>query len=127
MRTNAEIADGYVAWRRAKDTPEEDSLFWAFEEMCTVVALEPERALQLILQILERDDTARVVEILSAGPLEDLLSGHGPKMIDAIEDEARRNPKFAFLLGGVWPSDIDPDVWRRVGLVRVRSGWDGIP
>jgi len=127
MRTDHEIADGYVAWRRAKDTPDEESLFWAFEEMCTVVAVEPERALRVIAQVLERDDTARVVEILAAGPLEDLLSGHGPQMIDAIESEARRNPKFAFLLGGVWQSDIDAGVWRRVELVRVRSGWDGNP
>ncbi len=95
--------------------------------MCTVVAIEPERALRLILQILQRDHASEVIAILAAGPLEDLLSGHGPKMIDAIEEEARQNPKFAFLLGGVWPSDIDSDVWRRVELVRVRSGWDGIP
>ncbi len=104
MRTDSEIADGYIAWRRANGTPDEDSFFWAFEETCTVVAIEPERALRLILQILQRDHASEVIAILAAGPLEDLLSGHGPKMIDAIEEEARQNPKFAFLLGVFGPA-----------------------
>jgi hypothetical protein len=127
-KTDAEIAEGYIAMQHApKETKEYDDLFWAFEEMCDVVAMEPDRALQLILMILSKDDSVPVVQILAAGPLEDLLDTHGDAMIGKIEEEARTNPKFAFLLGGVWPSSISKSVWRKVEVLRDRRGWDGIP
>lgn len=39
---------------------------------------------------------------------------HGPAVIDPLETEARRNPAFNNVLGGVWSSNIDPDVCERV-------------
>ena len=127
-KTDEEIADGYIALQHApKKAKERDDLFWSFEAMCDVVESEPERALELILMILSRDDSAPVVQILAAGPLEDLLARHGAAIIGKVEAAARRNPKFAFLLGGVWPSSIAKNVWRKVEALRDRRGWDGIP
>jgi hypothetical protein len=58
--------------------------------------------------------------------VEDLLSQHGPSFIDRVEHEARSNPKFAYLLGGVWRLEITDEVWQRVQKVWDRRGWDGL-
>jgi len=59
--------------------------------------------------------------------IEDLLSMHGDKFIDRIEAEARTDPSFAKLLGGVWKSQMSDQLWERVQAVWDRRGWDGIP
>jgi hypothetical protein len=63
---------------------------------------DPETAWLVILRIIEHDLTPEQMANLAAGPLEDLLSLHGPNFIDRVETEARRNPRFNNLLGGVW-------------------------
>jgi len=121
-KTDTEIVDGYIALRHAsKGSPKHDELFWAFNEMCDIVAVDPDRAFKLILMILGKDDSPEVVQILAAGPLEDLLADHGEAMIGKVEAEARKNPKFAFLLGGVWPSSIAKNIWRKVEILRERQ------
>ena len=87
----------------------------------------PERSWPVILEILARDQGVAIIEVLSAGPLEDLLAKHGPAFIDRVEAEARRNPVFAKLLGGVWKSQMTDEIWARVQAVWDRRGWDGIP
>jgi hypothetical protein len=127
-KTDIEIAEAYIALQHApKESQERDDQFWAFEEMLNVGAVDPDRTLRIILLILSKDDSAEVVEILAAGPMEDLLDGYGEQMIGKVEAEARSNPKFANLLGGVWPSTIAENVWRKVEGIRDRRGWDGIP
>jgi hypothetical protein len=69
-------------------------------------------------QVTSRAHEDELVEVLAAGPVEDLLRLHGPAVIDRVETEARRNPAFNNVLGGVWSSSIDPDVWKRVEQIR---------
>jgi len=52
----------------------------------------------------------KVISVLAAGPLEDLLVGHGEKYIDEIETLARQDPSFRNLLRGVWQSRISEEV-----------------
>ena len=61
-----------------------------------------------------KDISDKVVSVLAAGPLEDLLNGYGEKYIDEIEALSRRDPAFRYLLGGVWQSSISDEVWGRV-------------
>jgi hypothetical protein len=127
-KSDNEIVDAYIALQHSPEgSPENDNLFWSFEEMLEIVGQEPDRALRIILAILAKDDNAKVVQNLAAGPLEDLLSGYGEEMIGKIENEARENPKFAHLLGGVWRNSIGENIWRKVELLRDRRGWDGVP
>jgi hypothetical protein len=78
----------------------------------------PEIAWQAILEIVARGLTDKQSGLLAAGPLEDLLSYHGTQFIDRIEDEARRNPKFNHLLGGVWQNQMPDEIWSRVQKAR---------
>jgi hypothetical protein len=64
---------------------------------------------------------------LSAGVIEDLLSRNGTEMIPLVEAEARSDPSFAKLLGGVWKNKMTDEVWSRLQAVWDRRGWDGIP
>jgi len=85
----------------------------------------PELAWTCILLILEQigpQAEDRRFAVLAAGPLEDLMDLHGEAFIDRAVAEARRNPRFALLLGGVWRSEIAESVWERMGAVAKR-GW----
>ena len=87
----------------------------------------PDEAWDFILSTLTQDSSPKILRMLSAGPLEDLLAYHGHLIIDRAEAEARRNPLFAKLLGGVWQNIMPDDIWTRVQAVWDRRGWDGIP
>jgi hypothetical protein len=127
-RTTPEIAEAWIRVMKADDgSPEEADNFWAFSMVYDMIGDDPERGWPMILEILCRDDGVAIQEVLSAGPLEDLLAKHGPAFIDRIEAEARRNPMFARLLGGVWKNQMTDEIWARVQAVWDRRGWDGVP
>ena len=88
---------------------------------------EPEKLWLLILEIHHRDQSIAIQQVLAAGPVEDLLAKHGDTFIERVEAEARRDPQFAKLLGGVWKSTMSDAIWDRLQAVWDRRGWDGIP
>jgi hypothetical protein len=73
------------------------------------------------------DHSTETMQSLSAGEIEDLLSRNGKEIISLVEDEARRNPTVAKLLGGLWKHRMTDEVWSRLQAVWDRRGWDGIP
>jgi hypothetical protein len=80
-------------------------LFWAAERfMLPGDSANAEDCWATILEILSRNPPEWVIGVLAAGPLEDLIDASGPEFIDRIELQARRDPAFRHLLGGVWPS-----------------------
>jgi hypothetical protein len=79
---------------------------------------QPEVVWSAILKILEHKLTDAQFAVLAAGPVEDLLSDHGPGFIDRVESEAAKNPRFNHLLGGVWRLGMTDDVWDRVQRAR---------
>jgi hypothetical protein len=126
--TPQEIAEAWIRVMKADDgSPEEADNDWAFSIVYDMIDDDPEHGWPMILEILRRDDGVAILEVLSAGPLEDLLAKHGPAFIDRVEAEARRNPVFARLLGGVWKNQMTDEIWARVLAVWDRRGWDGVP
>src|SRR4051794_15765132 len=89
-------------WKAPEGSIERDSLSWTSDKEWELIRQAPLDGWRLILTILKLDRSSDIQEVLSAGPLEDLLSYHGESMIAAVEREARSNPSFASLLGGVW-------------------------
>jgi hypothetical protein len=73
------------------------------------------------------DQSIETIQSLSAGEIEDMLARNGIEMIALVETEARRDPSFAKLLGGVWQNRMADKVWSRLQAVWDRRGWDGIP
>ena len=77
----------------------------------------------IILAVLRIHPSDHVLSVLAAGPLEDLVGVSGETFIDRIEIEARRNPNFKHLLGGVWKGGASPEVWSRVEKARGQVSW----
>lgn len=82
---------------------------------------QPDLCLSAILEILNRIDGSspnRLLSVLAAGPLEDLLNYNGDTVVDEIDILARKSPEFRLLLNGVWDSDIKPNVLARLAKYR---------
>lgn len=75
-----------------------------------------------ILYTYKQEISDRAIEMLAAGPLEDLLAGDGENFIDEIEALARKDPKFNDLLGGVWQNAMSDSLWERICKVR-KGSW----
>ena len=55
-----------------------------------------------------------VISNIAAGPLEELLSHHGPVFIEKVETEARIDRRMFWALGCVWQNSMADDIWQRV-------------
>src|SRR4051812_24552741 len=87
--------------------------------MFPAISDEPEALWEAIVELSRMDLTQEQIAVLAAGPVEDLLTRHGPAYIDRVETEARQRSKFRYLLGGVWGwSSMKKDVWERVARAR---------
>lgn len=100
---------------------------WANDLITDLTYESPADLWPIILAVLSKRPPISVIEILAAGPLEDYLSKLGERVIEQVEQQAKSDPAFANLLGGVWQNEMSDDVWRRVRNVWDRSGWDGNP
>ena len=78
----------------------------------------PEIAWSAILQIFQRELNEEQMSLLAAGPVETLLSHHGPAFIERVEREAQQSSRFRYLLAGVWRLGMTQDVWDRVRRAR---------
>lgn len=70
-----------------------------------------------------KTEAQAVCGALAAGPVEDLLCFHGHRFIAEFEEITLHDRRMAWLLGGVWQSFMDEDIWRRVQRVAERSYW----
>ena len=82
-------------------------------DFCIIPKL-PKLALSIILRIIEQDSSDYIIPVLAAGELEDLLTIHGEKLINDIEDIANKNIKFKKLLGGVWQGDMPDELYLKI-------------
>ncbi|MGO4156381.1 DUF6869 domain-containing protein [Cupriavidus sp. YAF13] len=99
--------------------------FWVWQACDWLGVNDPEGLWWLVLEVLARTDSPRVLGALAAGELEDLIEYHGPAFIGRIEQEAARAPRFRRLLCGVWRSST-PEVWARV-LAASDSNFNEVP
>ena len=81
---------------------------------------DPEAAWQAILRVLQHELSGKQIALLAAGPIEGLLVWHGEQFIDRVEAEARRNPAFADVLGGVSRQNMPDHILKR--LEKARNG-----
>jgi len=116
-KTMDELVVGWIALATAQaDGPKVDveEVFWAWEAASDLTKDHPDLALQFVLKVFEKGMSEKMLSMLAAGPLEDLLERNGAVVIDRIETMARQDPKFRDLLGGVWQNAMSNDLWQRV-------------
>ncbi|MGD0631176.1 MAG: DUF6869 domain-containing protein [Terracidiphilus sp.] len=122
-----ELADAWIRYWQAPEDSAERGDFDLAMKFHDIEYHQPKILWTMILAIHSRHQSIHIKQVLSAGPLENLLALHGEGFIDRVESEAQRDPSFANLLGGVWKNRMPEEVWQRVQAVRDRRGWDGIP
>ena len=120
-------ADAWITHTLAPaGSPERNASAWATDTYDFLYE-DPETLWLFILAVHRKDQSPPVQELLSAGEVEDLLGRYGDRFIDRVEAEARTDPSFARLLGGVWQGRMSDQLWARLQTVWDRRGWDGIP
>jgi hypothetical protein len=123
-----DLAHAYIAAKQTAFKSEQwQALFWTHERVNYLTRYLPHKAWHVILLIWSMDRSIKTIQSLSAGEIENLLARNGIEMIALVEAEARRDPSFAKLLGGVWKNRMADEVWLRLQAVWDRRGWDGIP
>ena len=114
------ISDFVRRYHDDRDLSESDAEFESIMTLDRLAYEQPELAWELILEIHALDQSSKVMGMLAAGPLEDVIEYHGPNFIDRIELFARHSPQFRLLLGGVWECST-PEIWARVEVARGKS------
>lgn len=94
-----------------------------FDFQSDLIGNDPLAALELVKAILAIEDDQNVLGLLAAGMLEDLLPDENGPVIDAVVDEAGRNPRFRDLLCGVWFYGMSPEVTERLEKARGEVPW----
>lgn len=122
-----ELLEAWRLWATAQRSGADTSNLTGWMEFNWAVEEDPDHAWSAILAALDDPKMDASLGVLAAGPLEDLLSLYGERFIERVEIAARSNPKFAWLLGGVWQHTMTEPVWSRVQAVWDRKGWDAIP
>jgi hypothetical protein len=84
--------------------------WWAYSSVDRLVSEDPEEAWALMLRIIELADNDELIEAVGAGPLEDLISKHGPKLINRVKDESVQNGRLRAALQHVWLSPAENEV-----------------
>lgn len=121
--TLAQIAEGWIKEHSAHADLSDggrENPYW--NRLLDLVLDRPEEAWAVVLQIIDISDDSKVIENVSAGPLEDLLAFHGDMLIARIAEEAEQNERLRFALGGVWRNNISEEVWQIIEKLR-SSKW----
>jgi hypothetical protein len=119
--SNADLANAYVRYALAEEeSDEKEETLWAFMEFVRLIRTDPSGAWTVVKQVLAIDSSSGIMEAVSAGLVEELLVTHGPAIISTIERDAGQNKLIAEMLGGVWESDMDRNVWKKVEKIRSR-------
>jgi hypothetical protein len=106
------------AWDRAGGPCMEcTQLQWAYNQVDDLVIDWPEESWKLLLAVRRRDRSEMIEQILAAAVFEDLMALHGSKLIDRVEEEARRNPSFVGVILASYKASMSDQVWNRLKAV----------
>ena len=109
----------WVEWAIRTDKKEQDNPHSdAFDEFLWITHDHPEHAWDAILAVFAEPKAKPYLGHLAAGPIEDLLSYHGPLFIDRVETFASNDSEFAQMLCGVWQFTMTEDIWARLKAAR---------
>lgn len=106
------------------DSPLQEQTDWVMWCVYGLAAEAPEAALEVVLAALAFFDSKPGLAYLAAGPLQELVSQQGPRLIERIERAAADDLRFRYLLSGIrGEAETDPAVWRRVQAAVAPGPW----
>lgn len=99
------LAERFLDYLRdayARDHTDNHPEFWTFLLFSDLVERQPDLALDVALAALDLCETEDEAALIAAGPLEDVLSGAGPQVIERLEALAATSARLRHALTGVW-------------------------
>jgi hypothetical protein len=87
---------------------------WASDRMFNIIQGAPDIAWAIVTHLIDLAPSDDALGYFAAGPLEDLLSEHGPYLIARVENRARDNPRFLRAIQALWRLSMTDEVWARV-------------
>jgi hypothetical protein len=94
-----ELARAWVEQYSKSERDRDDNFYAMMDYERELREENPDKAIDLIVEILKLETNPVMLSLLAAGPLEDVIS---METIDRIEREAAADKRFHDLLGGVW-------------------------
>jgi hypothetical protein len=114
------LARAWVEQYSKSDRDQDDNLFAIMDFERDLREEDPDRMIDLILEVLKIETNTVLLSLLAAGPLEDVIS---TRTIDRIEREAHADKRFHDLLGGVWYYRAPDDVKARLDALVGNGRW----
>jgi hypothetical protein len=111
-------------WLRYAESGKADGS-WAYDTLADLIDADPALARAIILELVHRARPGDAFDLVSTGPLEDLIAWHGQEVIDFVEQRVDEDATLREALSRVWlsPRDLDPTTRLRfwnLGVQRIR-------
>jgi len=114
----AERVLGFLRESAEAEDPGAHPEAWTMALFFALAEEHPALCLAAIRATLAACDSAEDVAALAAGPLEALLTAHGPALLAEIEALAAAAPRFRYALTGIWPPETGAALfWARIRAV----------
>jgi len=106
-----ELAEAYLKNYRTRL----DEDFWAFEEV-NEACNNFESGLEITLALISSANNEQELSYVAAGPVEDMLTMHGNKAMEAFEKAILNSDKILEALAGVWLSESNEvySTWKQL-------------
>jgi len=111
------------SWDEEVTEREKQLCGWVNDLMWTAWEHDADHAWAIVEAIHAADTEQKHIGVFAAGPLEDLLRQQGEIVIARVEEQAKCDPAFAKVLGGVWGGCLSEAIWTRVKAVRDTGIW----
>ncbi|ARP98349.1 DUF6869 domain-containing protein [Pseudorhodoplanes sinuspersici] len=119
----AELADVWRALQGCGYRDRTEGMWAAFYYFDSLPHQNPERALDLILEVLRRETDISVLLQLGDKFTLALMNTHGEKLIGRLEREAKNNARLRWLLGSVIYWTDDEAQQARLEAIADQQGW----
>jgi hypothetical protein len=115
-----ELARAWVEQYSKSERDRDDNFFTMMDYESDLREEDPDKAIDLIVEILKIETNPVLLSLLAAGLLEDVIS---METIDRIEREASTNKSFHDLLGGVWYYRAPDELKARLDALVGQNRW----
>jgi hypothetical protein len=115
-----ELARAWVEQYSKSERDRDDNFFTMMDYERELREEDPDKAIDLIVEILKIEANPVMLSLLAAGSLEDVIS---MATIDRIEREASVNKRFHDLLGGVWYYRAPDELKARLDALVGQNRW----
>jgi uncharacterized protein DUF6869 len=115
-----ELARAWVEQYSKSERDRDDNFFAMMDYERDLREEDPDKAIDLIIEILKIETNPVLLSLLAAGALEDVIS---METIDRIEREAQADKRFRDLLGGVWYYRAPDELKARLDALVGQNRW----